>query len=199
MLGKSGPDNCVQFQQLISQYEILVGNLRRRGEVVQKTFLGLEDRLGRHYHQINATCTDVDQLHEEHVVLVAKVVGMEDKVCHCGNQSKCLSDLSYGKLQVMSGVSSSTSFHSGASSRPIPVPLPTSSILPSNIPIPALPLSPSNKENITLGSEQSASVVTELIPVLEGQEVKVQYLQVDEEVEMASDFLDHQVCVQLGQ
>ena len=57
------------------------------------------------------------------VRLVEKMSAMEDRVCHCGEQSDRLLDLSYGEPQMTPGSSSSASFHSGMSSSAIPIPM----------------------------------------------------------------------------
>ena len=58
-------------QELINKYETLVGDLRRRDKIVQKTFSALEDRFGWHCHQINSSLANIQSFHEEHMALIA--------------------------------------------------------------------------------------------------------------------------------
>ena len=115
--------------------------------------------------------------------MVNRMTGYEEKACHCGEDSDCLSHLSYGEPLV--ALSSGPSFPSEGLPQPIPVPPPT---IPVADPVVSLsPLSPgdSDKENSNKGSFESAQqVVTELVEI---QEVD------DEEAMAILDAMDAEV------
>ena len=121
--------------------------------------------------------------------MVKRMTGYEQKACRCGEDSERLSQLSYGEPPVAS--SSGSSFPSGGSPQPIPVPPPT--VGGTDPEFPVSPLSPgdSDKENSNEGSFESAQqVVTELVEI---REVK------DEEAEALSDAMDEEVRSRLFQ
>ena len=58
--------------------------------------------------------------------MVARMVGYEEKVCHCGEESEHLSDLSYGEPMKMS--LSGPLFLGRLTPSPLPVPVPVSHV-----------------------------------------------------------------------
>ena len=86
------------MSQLLEQHNRLIENLRKRDEIIQKSLSSIDNRFGRHHHTINTHSGDLQQLHEDQVAIVTRMVGYKEKVCHCGDGSDCLSDLSYGSL-----------------------------------------------------------------------------------------------------
>ena len=91
---------------------------------------------------------------------VEKLAGKE---CHCGQDSKRLSNLSYSKPPQMS---LGPLFHGGTSPIFIPIPALSSPLPGSNIWLPSSSKDSLDKENSVPGSEQSSQVVSELIPII---------------------------------
>ena len=121
--------------------------------------------------------------------MVKRMTGYEEKVCHCGEDSERLSQLSYVDPPVAS--SSGPLFPSRGSSEPIPVPLPT--VGGADPEFPVSPSSPgdSDKENSNEGFFESAQqVVMELVEIREVE---------DEEAQALSDAMDEEVRSRLFQ
>ena len=177
------------IQLLISNYQALVESLRKRDDIVQKQFDRQDTRLARHRKYLDNHQEDIKQIVEDQVCMVKRMMGYEEKACHCGEDSERLSQLSYEEPPV--ALSSGPSFPSGGSPEPIPVPLPT--VGGADPEFPASPLSPSDsdKENSKEGSFESAQqVVTELVEIREVQ---------DEEAQALSDAMDKEVRSRLFQ
>ena len=115
------------------------------------------------------------------------MTSFEAQVCRCGEGSERLSDMSYQEPPVASG--SGTSFPSGGSSSPIPVPPPATQVPAPDVALPSSGLSSSDKENSSVGSFQSAQqAVNELVEIVEADpEVD------DEEAQVLSDAMDAEV------
>ena len=109
------------MSQLLEQHNKLIENLRKRDEIIQKSLGSINDRFGHHHHTINVNTSNIQQLHEDQVTMVARIVGYEGKACHCGDGSDHLSDLSYGEPVA---TSSSHSFPDCLTSSPLPIPAP---------------------------------------------------------------------------
>ena len=121
--------------------------------------------------------------------MVNRMTGYEEKACHCGEDSECLSHLSYGEPPVAS--SSDPSFPSEGSSQPIPVPLPAAVIADPEFPVSPLSPGDSDKENSNEGSFKSAQqVMTDLVEI---QEVD------DKEAQVLSDEMDAEVRTRIFQ
>ena len=121
--------------------------------------------------------------------MVNRMTGYEEKACHCGEDSKSLSHLSYG--EPLGALSLGTLFLGEGSSQPIPVPPPTTSI--ADPVVPSSPLSPgdSDKENSNKGSfESTQQVVSDLVMVQEEE---------DKEAWVLSDAMDAEVRSRLFQ
>ena len=116
--------------------------------------------------------------------IVTRMTGYEEKACHCGVDSDCLSNLSYGEPTVTS--SSGHPFFPGVQSPiPIPVPLPATGVTDLDVALSSLGSSESDKENSRPGSiESTQPIVTELVEIQEVDE---------EEAQLLSDALDAQV------
>ena len=98
----------------------------------------------------------------EHESLVTQVEKLADPQYQSDNKEDRLSDLSYGEPPR---TSSGLSFHGGASSIPIPVPAPASSLPGPSSGLPSSSASSSDKENSAPGTQQS--VVMELVAIVE--------------------------------
>ena len=146
------------MSQLLDQHNKLIENLRKRDGVIQKSLSSINDRFGRHCHTINGNTADIQQLHEDQVAMVVRMVGYEEKACHCGNGSDCLSDLSYG--EPVKTLSSGPSFPGCLSPSPVPVPALVTPVPSQDIGSSSSEGS-SDKENSIPRSQQS--VVTELV------------------------------------
>ena len=121
--------------------------------------------------------------------MVKRMTGYEEKACRCGEDSECLSQLSYAEPPVAS--SSGPLFPSGGSPEPIPVLLPAAG--GADLELPVSPSSPgdSDKENSLEGSFESAQqVVTELVEIREVE---------DKEAQALSDAMDEEVRSRLFQ
>ena len=126
---------------------------------------------------------------EDQVCMVKRMMGYEEKACHCGEDSGRLSQLSYQEPLVAS--SSSPLFPAEGSPEPIPVPPPTTGGAGSEFPVSPLSPSDSDKENSNEGSFESApQVVTELVEIREVE---------DEEAQALSDAMDEEVRSRLFQ
>ena len=177
------------IQLLITNYQALVENLRKRDDIVQKQFDTQDIRLARHRKYLDNHQEDIKQIIEDQVCMVKRMTGYEDKACHCGEDSERLSQLSYEEPPVAS--SSGPSFPSGGSPEPIPVPPPTAGGAGPEFPVSPSSPSDSDKENSLEGSFESAQqVVTELVGVREVQ---------DEEAQVLSDAMDEEVRSRLFQ
>ena len=157
--------------------------------MVQQQFNCQDVRLARHCKYLDNHQEDIKQIFDDQVCMVTRMTGYEKKACHCGEDSDCLSHLSYGEPPV--ALSSSPSFPGSHSSEPIPVPLPATGLTDQDVP--SSPLSPgdSDKENSGMGSFESAQpIVTELVEI---QEVD------DKEAQALSDTMDEEVRSHLFQ
>ena len=108
------------IQLLISNYQALVESLRKRDDIVQKQFNHQDNRLARHRKYLDNHQEDIKQIVDDQVCMVDRMTGYAEKACHCGENSGRLSQLSYQEPPV----ASSSSFLSGGSPQPIPVPPP---------------------------------------------------------------------------
>ena len=114
---------------------------------------------------------------------MVRVAEVEEKACHCAEDSDRLSGLSYGEPAVASSLSGP--FLADQSPSPIPVPAPATSLVPAEFPLPTSEASDSDKENSSPGSFKPAQQgVTELVEI---EEVN------DEEAQLLSDAMDAQV------
>ena len=93
----------------------------------------LEARLGHHHHDIEGHQRDIDQLSEDQVSMVTRMVGYEEKACQCGDHSDRLPDMSYGEPVVAEG----PSFRGAPSPSPVPVPPPVPSVQAQDVAIPS--------------------------------------------------------------
>ena len=155
------------MSQLLDQHNKLIKNLRKRDDIIQKSLSSINDRFGRHCHTINGNVANIQQLHEDQVAMVARMVGYEEKAYHCGDGSNRLSNLSYGEPVKMS--SSGPFFPGHSSPSPIPVPAPVAPVPSQDIGISSSLEGSSDKENSIPGTQQS--VVTELMAIHWGQRV----------------------------
>ena len=161
----------------------MVESLRKRDDIVQKHFDRQDARLARHRKYLDNHQEDIKQIVEDQVCMVRRMTGYEEKACHCGEDSECLSHLSYGEPPVAS--SSGPSFLSEGSPQPIPVPLPAAVVTDPEFPVSPSSSGDSDKENSNEGSFKSAQqVVTDLVEI---QEVE------DEEAQALSDAMDAKV------
>ena len=78
----------------------------------------VDARLAQHRENINSTMTDINQLLEDLVGIITQMTRYEARVCHCGENRDCLSDMSYSEPPVAS--SSGRSFPSELSSSLFP-------------------------------------------------------------------------------
>ena len=162
---------------------MLVESLKKRDDIVQKQFDRQDVRLARHQKYLDNHQEDIKQIVEDQVCMVKRMMGYEEKVCHCGEDSGRLSQLSYMEPLVAS--SSGPSFPSGGPSEPIPVPPPTVGGAGSEFPTSPSSPSDSDKENSLEGSFESAQqVMTELVEIREVP---------DEEAQVLSDAMDEEV------
>ena len=122
-----------------------------------------DNQFGRHCHTINGNTADIHQLHEDQVAMVTRMVSYEEKVCHCGDGSDRLSDLSYGEPVKTSP--SSPLFPGCSTPSPIPIPAPVAQVTGQDTQLPSLLEGSSDKENSIPGTQQS--VVTELVAIVE--------------------------------
>ena len=123
-----------EFNTLISaNYQQLVDNLKKRDNIVQGQMDCLAARLGRHCCDIEGHQRDINQLLEDQVSMVTRMVGYKEKVCRCGDHRDRLSDMSYGKPAIAAG----PSFHGALSPSSVPVPAPISSVPVQDITIPS--------------------------------------------------------------
>ena len=117
--------------------------------------------------------------------MVNRMTGYEEKACCCGEDSDCLSHLSYGEPPVAS--SSGPSFPSEGSPQPIPVPPPITLIADPVIPVSPSSPGDSDKENTNEGSVESAQqVVTNLVMVQEEDNEAAQALSDAMDLEVRS-------------
>ena len=66
---------------MAANYQQLVDNLKKRDNIVQGQMDRLEARLGRHHRDIEGHQRDIDQLSEDQVSLITRIVGFEEKAC----------------------------------------------------------------------------------------------------------------------
>ena len=117
--------------------------------------------------------------------MVQRMTGYEEKACHCGEDSECLSHLSYGEPPVAS--SSGPSFLSEGSPQPIPIPPPTAEVADPGFPVSPSSPGDSDKENSNEGSFKSTQkIMTELVEIRE-EEV------LDKDAQALSDTMDAKV------
>ena len=185
------------MSQLLEQHNKLIKNLQKRDEIIQKSLSSIDDWFGHHHHHhhtINSHSSNLQQLHEDQVAIVTWMVGYKEKVCHCGDGSDHLSDLSYGEPVKTSSLGPSFPGHSTPS--PVPIPAPVSCVAGQDIGLPSLSEGSSDKENSVPGSQQSSEVVSKLIPIIEEE-----HLDIGGESGhvMASWVQDEMVCLVLGQ
>ena len=133
------------MSQLLKQHNKLIENLRKRDEIIQKSLSSINKWFGHHHHTINGNTANIQQLHEDQVAMVTRMVGYEEKACHCGDGSDRLSDLSYGEPVKTS--SSGLSFPGCLSPCILPVPAPASPILGTDVGLPSSTMSSLDKEN----------------------------------------------------
>ena len=157
------------MSQLLEQHNKLIENLRKRDEIIQKSLSSIDDRFGRHCHTINAHSGNLQQLHEDQVAIVARMVGYEEKACNCGDGSDCLSDLSYGE-PVKTSLSGSL-FPSHSTPSPIPIPAPVTQVTGQDVGLPSLLEGLLDKENGIPGSQQS--IVMELVTIVEEENLDI--------------------------
>ena len=144
----------------------MVNSLREGDNIVQGEFDRHNTCLGRHHSDIEGCNKDVIQLSEDQVKLAERMEGFKDKACHCRLNSGRLSNMPYGEPPVAGSLGSS--FPSGESSVPIPIPPPSAPVLAADVPVPSLGSSSLDKENSSVGSFQSAQqAVGELVEVVE--------------------------------
>ena len=176
---------------LTANYQQLVGNLKRRDNIVQGQMDCLEARLGRHCRDIEGHQRDIDQLSEDQVFMVTRMMGYEEKACRCGDCSDCLSDMSYGEPAVAEG----PSFRGAPLPSPVPVPPPASSVPAQDVAVPSPPSSSSGLGLSGEGSfESTQPVVSELVEIVEVD------LEVDSNEAWAlSDRMDEEVRSRLRQ
>ena len=140
-------------------------SLRKRDDIVQKQFDRQDVWLARHRKYLDNHQEDIKQIVKDQVCMVNRMTGYEEKACHCGEDSGCLSQLSYQEPPV---ASSSGSFPSEGSPQPIPVPVPAADV--TDLEFPVSPSSPgdSDKENSNKGSfESTQQVVSDLAMIQE--------------------------------
>ena len=150
------------MSQLLDQHNKLIENLRKRDDIIQKLLSSINDWFGRHCHTLNRNTADIQQLFEDQVAMVARMVGYEEKACHCGEGSDRLSDLSYG--EPVKTTSSGPSFPSRLSSSPVPILAPVAPVPGQDIGLPSSSEGSSDKENSVPGTQQS--VVMELVAIV---------------------------------
>ena len=175
------------IQLLIINYQALIESLRKWDEIIQKQFNQQDTRLARHHENINGAMTDINQLLEDQVRIIARMTRYKDKASRCGENSDCLSNMSYAEPLVTSG--SGRSFPSESSSQPIPIPPLATSVSAVDIPVSSLGSSDLDKENSSQGSFQSTQqAVNKLVEIVEADpEVD------DEEARILSDVMDAEV------
>ena len=123
--------------------------------------------------------------------MVTRMMGYEEKACHCGEESERLSHLSYGEPPVASSLG--PSFPSEGSPQPVPIPLLAADV--ADLEFPVSPSSPgdSDKENSNEGSfESTQQVMTDLV-VIQEEEV------MDEDAQALPDAMDAEVRSRLFQ
>ena len=130
---------------------------------------------------------DISQLSENQVGPALRMTGFEAQVCRCGKGSEWLSNLSYHDPPIASG--SGASFPSGRKSSPILVPPLNTQVPATEVPVPSLGSSSSDKENSSVRFFQSGQqAVNELVDIVEAD------LEVDEEeAQGLSDAMDAEV------
>ena len=169
------------IQLLIANYQQLVESLKKGDNIVQRQFNHQDIRLAHHRRDINNHHRDIKQIIDDQVCMVTRMTGYEEKACRCGEDSDCLSHLSYGEPLVVSP-SGGPSFPKAQSPEPIPIPPPATGVVDLNVPISPSSSGDSDKENSRLGSfESTQPVVTELVEI---QEVD------DEEAQVLLDVMD---------
>ena len=176
---------------LTANYQQLANNLKRRDDIVQGQMDRLEARLGHHHRDIESHQHDIDQLSEDQVSMVTRMVGYEEKACRCGDHSDRLSDMSYGEPAVASGPSCC----GAPSPSPVPIPPLVPSVQAQDVAVPSSSSSSSGSGPSSEGSFKSAQpVVTELVEIVEVD------LEVDsEEARALSDRMDEEVRSRLLQ
>ena len=178
------------IQLLITNYQALVESLRKRDDIIQKQFNCQDVRLACHRKYLDNHQEDIKQIVEDQVCMVNRMTGYEEKACHCGEDSDCLSHLSYGEPLVAS--SSGPSFPSEGPPQPVPVPPPT--VLVTDPVVSLSPSSPSDsdKENSNEGSFESAQqVVTDLVMVQEEDDEVARVLLDAMDAEVRSRLFQH--------
>ena len=105
-----------------------------------------------------------------------RMTGHEEKACHCGVDSDCLSNLSYGEPLVALS-STGPSFPGGQSPIAIPIPLPATGVTDPDLSVSSLGSSEPDKENSSRGSVKSAQLLmTKLVEIQEVDEEEAQLL-----------------------
>ena len=97
------------------------------------------------------------------------MIGYKEKVCHCGDGSDHLSDLSYGEPVKMS--SSGPSFPGRLTPSPIPIPVPIAQGAGQDVRLPSSLEGSLDKENSAPGSQQS--VVMELVAIVKEEHLDI--------------------------
>ena len=154
----------------------------------------MDTQLAGHQENINGVMTNIKQLSEDQVQIITRMTGYKAKVCRCGENTDCLSSMSYGKPPVTSG-SGGSSFPDGKSPAPLTVLPPATSGPVEDVPIPSSGASSLDKENSSPRSFQSAQqVVGELVVIVEADpEVD------DKDAQALSDTMDAEVRSQFFQ
>src|SRR6204780_5780391 len=147
--------------QLLNQHTGLIGDLKRRDEIIQGTFDNVEGRLKRHRQAINTNSSDLDLLQSEHESLVDKVLALGSEQSQFEGASDRLSDLSYGEPPRTSTP------HQAVSPIPIPIPPPATSGEPSSSGLPSSEEGSPDMDNSVPRTEQSAEAVRVLVPIEE--------------------------------
>ena len=181
-----------EFNTLISaNYQQLVDNLKKQDSIVQGQMDRLEARVGHHHHNIEGHQHDIDQLSEDQVSMVTKMVGYKEKACRCGDHSNRLSNMSNREPVITAG----PSFCGTPSPSPVPILPPVPSVQVQDAAIPSLSPSSSGSGPISEGSFEFAQpVVTELVEIVEVD------LEVDsEDAQVLSDRMDEEVRSRLCQ
>ena len=173
------------IQLLITNYQALVESLRKRDDIVQKQFNRQDVQLARHRKYLDNHNEDIKQIVEDQVCMVNRMMGYEEKTCHCGEDSEGLSQLSYEEPPVAS--SSGPSFLSDRSPQPIPVPPPATVVAGPEFPISPLSPGDSDKENSNEGSFESTQQVMTDLAMIQEEEVA------DKDAQALSDAMDAEV------
>ena len=172
---------------------MLVASLREQDNIVQKEFDRHSACLGHHQTDLEGCSEDIHQLAADQVQLAECMGGFEEKACHCGSNSNCLSNMLYGEPPVAGSLG--LSFPSGRSSIPLPISPPSAPVQAADVSVPASGSSSSDKEDNSVRSFQSTQqAVSEMVEIVE-VDPKVD----NEEAQALSDTMDAEVRSRLYQ